>query len=495
MGSIGGRHRALPRIKHDLAGRRERPLVSFFDLVVLHDHLAAFNYPDTFDRPAVHQTYEFRDRLGEVLNVGDETLVHVEVEHYMYREAKARRDRGIRTPTGRSTRVWNHCSRSLGSLAAVQVSVGLAPVRDGFARAEFVRELTPGRRPVGRVPGRILGTDLGVSFERPDGRLVFLFGDTHLEDDPRRAGQDTLAHAERTADPYALDLTFEARYPIAVDSTNLKFMEVPLDGICVGNESDVFVSTDGMTASDNDGLDGMGQSVLARLKTASSTSLYRLHTVSNRKFINVSCSATTDTAVRQGLGSDAPALVMFGSRAYRSSDIYLAWKPLDNIAAAGGWQYFVGDPFAWSMDEFDAVPLTSDAAIGELSARFHESFRRWIMLYNLAAPTYGVVLRHATAPWGPWSQPTVIYTDELGRRDCILSHDGLDPSSPLNYQPWPNPQRNGNPMLGQPASRRPDTNPLRAFHLGALSGGNHARRPPAVGSSTPKSGVMASAPR
>jgi len=59
-------------------------LVNFFDLVVLHDRLPAFNYPDTFDA-----ALEFRDRLGGVLNVGgDKTLVHVDVEHHMYREAK-----------------------------------------------------------------------------------------------------------------------------------------------------------------------------------------------------------------------------------------------------------------------------------------------------------------------------------------------------------------------------------------------------------------------
>jgi hypothetical protein len=64
-------------------------LVNFFDLVVLHDRLPAFNYPDTFDRPDVNQTVEFRDRLGEVLNAeGDKTLVHVDVEHIMYRDAK-----------------------------------------------------------------------------------------------------------------------------------------------------------------------------------------------------------------------------------------------------------------------------------------------------------------------------------------------------------------------------------------------------------------------
>jgi hypothetical protein len=64
-------------------------LVNFFDLVVLHDRLPAFNYPDTFDRPDISETFEFRDRLGDVMNVeGDKTLVHVDVEHYLYREAK-----------------------------------------------------------------------------------------------------------------------------------------------------------------------------------------------------------------------------------------------------------------------------------------------------------------------------------------------------------------------------------------------------------------------
>jgi hypothetical protein len=59
-------------------------LVSFFDLIVLHEQLPAFNYHDTFDA-----RLDFGDRLGAVLNVsGDKTLVHVDVEHHMYRAAK-----------------------------------------------------------------------------------------------------------------------------------------------------------------------------------------------------------------------------------------------------------------------------------------------------------------------------------------------------------------------------------------------------------------------
>lgn len=59
-------------------------LISFFDLIVLYDQLPAFNYQDTFDAQ-----FNFGDRLGAVLNTsGDKTLVHVDVEHQLYREAK-----------------------------------------------------------------------------------------------------------------------------------------------------------------------------------------------------------------------------------------------------------------------------------------------------------------------------------------------------------------------------------------------------------------------
>jgi hypothetical protein len=59
-------------------------LVSFFDLVVLYGQLPAFNYHDTFDAKL-----DFGDRLGALLNTrGDKTLVHVDIEHHMYRAAK-----------------------------------------------------------------------------------------------------------------------------------------------------------------------------------------------------------------------------------------------------------------------------------------------------------------------------------------------------------------------------------------------------------------------
>ncbi|MFG3052064.1 hypothetical protein ACGFZP_14075 [Kitasatospora sp. NPDC048239] len=59
-------------------------LVSFFDLVVMHKQVPAFNYYSTFDA-----WHDHRDSLGDLLNThGDKTLIHVDVEFGMYREVK-----------------------------------------------------------------------------------------------------------------------------------------------------------------------------------------------------------------------------------------------------------------------------------------------------------------------------------------------------------------------------------------------------------------------
>ena len=64
-------------------------LVKFFDLIVLHDQLPAFNYYDTFDFPDGRDFVEYNDGLREMVNAeGDETLVHVDVVHAVYLQAK-----------------------------------------------------------------------------------------------------------------------------------------------------------------------------------------------------------------------------------------------------------------------------------------------------------------------------------------------------------------------------------------------------------------------
>ena len=54
-------------------------LVNFFDLIVLNDRLAAFNYTDTFDKDL-----NFDESLGARVNRGDKTLVSVDVTYGPY---------------------------------------------------------------------------------------------------------------------------------------------------------------------------------------------------------------------------------------------------------------------------------------------------------------------------------------------------------------------------------------------------------------------------
>jgi hypothetical protein len=58
-------------VANDVAG-----LAQFFDLIVLHDKLPAFNYVDTFGRD---NHLNFNDRLGELVNQDDQVLYNVDV--------------------------------------------------------------------------------------------------------------------------------------------------------------------------------------------------------------------------------------------------------------------------------------------------------------------------------------------------------------------------------------------------------------------------------
>ncbi len=63
---------------------------------------------------------------------------------------------------------------------------------------------------------------------------------------------------------------------------------------------------------------------------------------------------------------------------------------------------------SWSWVETYAESLfkPSQAQVGELSVQYCQQLGKWIMLYN-AGPE--IHLRSASLPWGPWSQPTVIF--------------------------------------------------------------------------------------
>jgi hypothetical protein len=59
-------------------------------------------------------------------------------------------------------------------------------------------------------------------------------------------------------------------------------------------------------------------------------------------------------------------------------------------------------------DQRQAVPLFLHRQVGELSAAWLEPIGLWLLLYNAASPR-GILARVAEQPWGPWSEPFVVF--------------------------------------------------------------------------------------
>ena len=107
-----------------------------------------------------------------------------------------------------------------------------------------------------------------------------------------------------------------------------------------------------LARSDNDGLD-----------------FKLLYEISRSKFINV--STVVVDAHEHELPGEGLQLVTFGSGRYRSSDVYLAVKPVARLEEPGGFLFYAGglSQPQWSSSEDSAVPLFCAGSVGELWVR------------------------------------------------------------------------------------------------------------------------------
>jgi hypothetical protein len=247
----------------------------------------------------------------------------------------------------------------------------------------------------------LVGTDLGASFEH-DGRLWFLFGDTW----PDAEGGDSVAWTtDRTPEPgIGLEFVSAGRRfaPSRVSASDGRpvsttFFEVPLDGFSAGGHMYVFRTTEHYREA---GREVMGRSILTRAVDGDPTNLVCLYDLSiarrGGKFINVSCVVVDD-----------------GMEGLPFRDASLACVPLGAVEDRGRWRFWCGREArsrrpVWSESESDAVALFAHPQIGELSATWNAPLGMWLLLYNAGSPR-GINARVARHPWGPWSDPVVVF--------------------------------------------------------------------------------------
>ena len=266
----------------------------------------------------------------------------------------------------------------------------------------------------------LLGTDLGVPFRHKD-RTYLLFGDTSGV-----RGGDAIAYSTDTNLEAGLGLTFiqdeKGNYkPVTIPGISQGGFEVPMEGVSVADRMYVYHTTDHRPAAT------MGRSVVARSDDDGHTFRY-LYDLSVLHFINVSI-VKVDAAQWRGLpSSHGEGLVMFGSGTFRKSDVRLAYQPASRIESAESIRYFSGldskGKPRWSTREDDAVALFNQPCVGELSVAYNRFIRKWIMLYSCGPEPLEINMRTADKPWGPWSEPKVVFHSVRDSVSCRFMHGG-----------------------------------------------------------------------
>jgi len=253
----------------------------------------------------------------------------------------------------------------------------------------------------------IEGTDLGYSFEN-NGLVYFLFGDTVGTQDK---ALDTIATTNATNPDQGvrLDFLMNGSNYLTIQPPGIKMGtdETPVSGINLNGNIYIVVSTD---HSDDRSTD---RSMLTKFTLPAS--FQPIRTISQRptgKFIKMSIHEESDSI--PGLPSDGHYLLIWGTGAYRMSEAYLSIVPAANFETGEGTLYFsgldaTGAP-TWSQNEADATALTQNGTLGDLSVTWCKDLGLWLMTYDSRPPaTRGILFSYSTTPWGPWSQPQVIF--------------------------------------------------------------------------------------
>jgi hypothetical protein len=253
------------------------------------------------------------------------------------------------------------------------------------------------------------GADLGYSFEH-QGLAYFLFGST-VGTASRLRGTIATSNARDPESGVPLEfLTNNKQYvDIVIDDprrANAGMFQVPVSGISLGGQVYVVVRRIHPLDRTKD------RSFLT--KFIAPGTFQQLRTVSalpEGRFIKMSMHAQPGPIA--GLPDGGPFVVMWGTGTYRQSDAYLSIVPAADFETGKGTRYFSGLDAAgapmWSEKEGDSTPVVKDGTLGDLSVTWCKELGLWLMTYDSRNQRAGIVFSYSRTPWGPWSEPQVVF--------------------------------------------------------------------------------------
>jgi hypothetical protein len=249
-------------------------------------------------------------------------------------------------------------------------------------------------------------TDLGNSFEH-DGKVYFLFGDTVGR---LRRALDTIATTDATDPEHGVRLDFltNGRDYLTIQPPGISMgpFEVPVAGISLGGKVYVAVSTNHSEDRSTD------RSVLTKFTPpAKFEPLRTISQLPAGRFLKMSWHAEPGPIA--GMPPGGPYVIIWGTGTYRKSDAYLSVVPVAQFETGKGTRYFTGLDSSgapiWSENESDAKPIVVNGSLGDLSVTWCKDLNFWLMTYDRRAPTNGIAFSYSRTPWGPWSEPQVIF--------------------------------------------------------------------------------------
>jgi hypothetical protein len=131
-----------------------------------------------------------------------------------------------------------------------------------------------------------------------------------------------------------------------------------------------------------------------------------------------------------GLPPGGPYIMIWGTGVYRQSDAYLSIVPASNFESGQGTRYYAGLDATgapiWSEKEADATAIVKNGTMGDLSVTWCQALGQWLMTYDSRSPApQGIEFSYSRTPWGPWSEPQVIFNEV---RDGALGKFIHDPA-------------------------------------------------------------------
>ena len=186
----------------------------------------------------------------------------------------------------------------------------------------------------------------------------------------------------------------------------MKGFEVPVSGISLDGKAYVVVKTNHTQGASTDA------TILTLFDTnrKTFTPLREISRLPDGKVIKMSMREAPGPV--PDLPAGGPYVFIWSAGVYRASDAYLSLVPRSEFESGNGTRYFAGlapdGRPTWSDKEAEAKPIVEHPTIGDISVTWASTRRLWLMTYDSRQPR-GIIFRYAEHPWGPWSEPQIIF--------------------------------------------------------------------------------------